>query len=779
MEQEHIALYRRFRPQTFDEITYQDAPVAALKQAVKSGKIGHAYLFAGQRGTGKTTIAKVFSRAINCLDPKDGNPCNECEICKGIMNGSLLDVIEIDAASNNGVENVRRICDEAVFAPTKARYKVYIIDEVHMLSTGAYNALLKTLEEPPKHVVFLFATTEQHKILPTILSRCQRYSFKRIPDDLIVKRLKYICDTENIKAEDDALNQIAALSDGALRDAISLLDQAAGAADGKEITSRSVQDIAGSVDTALLIEMGDVLIDGNYEALIRLCTRISQAGKDYLRFTLDLAEYFRDLLVIRVVPDPSELVCYSASDMKQLYRTANKANPDTLIGFISYLSKMASDLKVSPSVAANFETSLIRICGRKTNLPVTPLVIPDFEKKQAAAAASISSGAKPEVKEEKKEEDKTEAPKEEPKKEEPKKEEPKAEEPRKEEPKKEEPKKEEPKSELLSSFLSVRSPLRPDDDEKSVSSLSMTERLAQLRASISSSKEEDKNEDQPVTVEEEKKEEPVKKSASSAFFISDPSAPVTIFTAPPEVDENAPLANQIDLFSSLSSKPEEKKEEPKEEKKSGIAGLSDSFVDDIDMSFIKDGGKKEEKAEEKSETKEEDKPEEKKEEPKKEPKKEPRRENRTSLSQVYDKSGLIVSNAHTKEVRQPEFTDIEPTNTSRWGGVLHELSQTNPNLHNTLVNAEFLTIEDNGYIVFEDSYKSVVENLKGMNEFRKLAQKIKATFDGVGRLFVCTKTQYNNALIQDERRKKQEAAEAMKAKAQQMGITTEIHFGDD
>ena len=199
MDQEHIALYRRFRPQTFDEISSQDAAVKTLRQAVKSGKIGHAYLFAGQRGTGKTTIAKVFSRAINCMDPKDGNPCNECEICKGILNGSLLDVIEIDAASNNGVENVRRICDEAVFAPTKAKYKVYIIDEVHMLSTGAYNALLKTLEEPPKHVVFLFATTEPHKILPTILSRCQKYYFKRIPGDLIVKRLRYICDKEDIK----------------------------------------------------------------------------------------------------------------------------------------------------------------------------------------------------------------------------------------------------------------------------------------------------------------------------------------------------------------------------------------------------------------------------------------------------------------------------------------------------------------------------------------------------------------------------------------------------
>ena len=772
MEQEHIALYRRFRPQTFDEITSQDAPVAALKQAVKSGKIGHAYLFAGQRGTGKTTIAKVFSRAINCVNPKDGNPCNECEVCKGILSGSLLDVIEIDAASNNGVENVRRICEEAVFAPTKAKFKVYIIDEVHMLSTGAYNALLKTLEEPPKHVVFLFATTEPHKILPTILSRCQRYYFKRIPDELIIKRLRFICDKENIKADDDALKQIASLSDGALRDAISLLDQAAGAVSGGTITAKSVQDIAGTVDTEFLIEMGDVLIDGNYEALLRLCSRISNAGRDYLRFTIDLAEYFRDLLVIRVVPDPTELINYSAADIKQLYKTANKANPDTLIGFISYLSKMASDLKVSPSVGASFETSLIRICGRKTNLPITPLVIPDFKEKQAEAAKSISLSS-----EAKTEEIKTEKPKEEPKTEpkEDKKPVPAIVADFFKESDKEE-KKEEPKTDSLASLLISKED--KNKEEKPKEELSVSERLAQIKASLNSIKSETPEEKKEEPKEEEKKEK--------VFFISQPQQEsTTVITDPNEVNEDAPLENQIDLFGQLekaaeepSEKPaekpaeepkkaeEDKKEEPKEEKIEdkpidkpapkeetgiGLLGISESFIDDIDLNKKK----KEEAPKPKAPT------------------------GKTSLAAVYDNSGLIVSNAHANSVRQPEFGETVPGNLGKWQLLLQELAETNPNLHNILSKANFMKIDDSGYIVFEDSYKNVVENLKGMNEFRKLAQRIKGSFEGVGRLFVCTKTQYGNALAQNEKQKKQNAAEEMRARAEQMGITTELHFGDD
>ena len=727
MDQEHIALYRKFRPQTFDEITSQDAAVTALKQAVKTGKIGHAYMFAGQRGTGKTTIAKVFSRAINCTDPKDGNPCNECDICKSIAAGSLLDVIEIDAASNNGVENVRRICDEAVFAPSKAKYKVYIIDEVHMLSTGAYNALLKTLEEPPAHVVFLFATTEPHKILPTILSRCQKYYFKRIPNELIVKRLRYICDKENIKAEDDALKQIAALSDGALRDAISLLDQAAGAAFGEEITTKSVHEIAGTADTSVILETGDVLIDGNYEALLRLCAKISESGRDYVRFVLDLAEYFRDLLVIRTVPDPSDLINYSPADMKKLYMTASKVNPDTLIGFISYMAKLASDLKTSPSVSASFETGLIRICGRKTSLPVTPLVIPDFEKKQANAA-KILSGEKP-AEEEKPKEEVKETPKETVK------ETPKA----AEEPKKEEKplfmfttrEFSEEVAENTEIAVEDRTESKSDDkksekeDRKEQEMNSLADRLAQLRASLGKHGEEDGKKDE--SSEKEEKKEPAS-AAKGLFVIDEPIKEEKVKIE--DADEEKPAkAEKIDKT---------------EDRQIGIPGLSDSFVDDIKI----------------------------KEEPK-------RNTGKTSLSTVYDKSGLIVSNPHSSGVRQPEFKSSTPGNISQWQMLLNELGDTNPNLYSTLNKAEFKTIEDNGYIVFDDNYKNVVENLKGLNEFRRLAQTIKSSFEGVGRLFVCTNTQFNNALIQNEKRKKEQAAEEMKAKAQQMGVNVDIHFGDD
>ena len=727
MDQEHIALYRKFRPQTFDEITSQDAAVTALKQAVKTGKIGHAYMFAGQRGTGKTTIAKVFSRAINCTDPKDGNPCNECDICKSIAAGSLLDVIEIDAASNNGVENVRRICDEAVFAPSKAKYKVYIIDEVHMLSTGAYNALLKTLEEPPAHVVFLFATTEPHKILPTILSRCQKYYFKRIPNELIVKRLRYICDKENIKAEDDALKQIAALSDGALRDAISLLDQAAGAAFGEEITTKSVHEIAGTADTSVILETGDVLIDGNYEALLRLCAKISESGRDYVRFVLDLAEYFRDLLVIRTVPDPTDLVNYSPADMKKLYMTASKVNPDTLIGFISYMAKLASDLKTSPSVSASFETGLIRICGRKTSLPVTPLVIPDFEKKQANAA-KILSGEKPAEKEKPKEEVK-ETPQETVK------ETPKA----AEEPKKEEKplfmfttrEFSEEVAENTEIAVEDRTESKSDDkksekeDRKEQEMNSLADRLAQLRASLGKHGEEDGKKDE--SSEKEEKKEPAS-AAKGLFVIDEPIKEEKVKIE--DADEEKPAkAEKIDKT---------------EDRQIGIPGLSDSFVDDIKI----------------------------KEEPK-------RNTGKTSLSTVYDKSGLIVSNPHSNGVRQPEFKSSTPGNISQWQMLLNELGDTNPNLYSTLNKAEFKTIEDNGYIVFDDNYKNVVENLKGLNEFRRLAQTIKSSFEGVDRLFVCTNTQFNNALIQNEKRKKEQAAEEMKAKAQQMGVNVDIHFGDD
>ena len=374
---EHIALYRLFRPMTFDEIVEQDGPVSSLRQAVKTGRFGHAYLFSGQRGTGKTSIAKVFSRAVNCENPVNGNPCNKCAICKGIIDGSLMDVIEMDAASNNSVDNIRRICEEVVFAPAKAKKKVYIIDEVHMLSQGAFNALLKTLEEPPAHVIFLFATTEPHKIPATILSRCQRFEFKRITNESIVSRLKFICDKEGFKAQDDALELIASLSDGAMRDAVSLLDQTGNSSPDKSVTRDEVLKITGTVDDAFLGKMAKALLGGDFETLINLCEELSNSGRDITRFSLDLAQYFRDLLVVRMMPDPSKLVKASTKTMDTMYQICENTSAETLAAFISKISAMIADLKWSPSVRTSFEIALISLCGRKVKAEVVSLVVPD------------------------------------------------------------------------------------------------------------------------------------------------------------------------------------------------------------------------------------------------------------------------------------------------------------------------------------------------------------------------------------------------------------------
>ena len=389
--EDHIVLYRQYRPVTFDDVVGQEAAVTALRQSVISKKLAHAYLFCGQHGTGKTTIAKIFARSINCEHPVNGNPCNECPTCKGILDGSILDVTEMDAASNNGVDDIRPILQEVNFAPTRTTYKVYIIDEVHMLSKGAFNALLKTIEEPPKHVIFLFATTESDKIPATIISRCQRYDFKRIPIDLISGRLREVCGKSGIKASDDALRLIASRSDGALRDALSLLDQiSAISGNENEISSQDVERITGTVDSSFLFKMANCLIDARFDELIDICEMLNASGKNQARFTLDLAAYFRDLLIIRVKADPIIYLPYPRETIKDMYQTASKVSADTLTGYISYLSKEYAELRKSPDIPTSFELMLMRLCGRKSSLPVTPIVIPDFEKKQTEKAASVS-----------------------------------------------------------------------------------------------------------------------------------------------------------------------------------------------------------------------------------------------------------------------------------------------------------------------------------------------------------------------------------------------------
>ncbi|HEY5465578.1 MAG TPA: DNA polymerase III subunit gamma/tau [Clostridia bacterium] len=366
-----IALYREWRPRTFDQVVEQRHTVAALRQSVISGNISHAYLFSGTRGTGKTSLAQIFSRAINCLDPHDGNPCNTCEICRGILSGSLLDVVEVDAASNNSVDNIRRICDEVNFMPSQARYKIYIIDEVHMLSPGAFNALLKTLEEPPAHAVFILATTDPHRIPPTIISRCQRYDFHRIPVSGIVGRLRKISDADGIRISDDALEAAAVLADGALRDAISLLDQCRATFTG-EIGRDDVLSLAGVVNDAFMYDMASAMYTRNAARAMSLTDAMILDGRDVVRFTSDLAAYFRDVMMCKVTADPATLVRASTEAIQEMKAIGAGYTLDTVLEIVRVLSALLTELRWAPDPRTMFEITLIRIMQTTKNEKPAP-----------------------------------------------------------------------------------------------------------------------------------------------------------------------------------------------------------------------------------------------------------------------------------------------------------------------------------------------------------------------------------------------------------------------
>ncbi|MDR3120650.1 MAG: DNA polymerase III subunit gamma/tau, partial [Clostridiales bacterium] len=294
----NIALYRKWRPKTFLDVVEQEHVVKTLRNSLVRGRLAHAYLFCGTRGTGKTTLAHILSRAANCLSPKDGDPCNECEICTGILSGRIMDVVEIDAASNNSVDNIRRLRDDIVYAPAQARYKVYIIDEVHMLSGGAFNALLKTLEEPPEYAIFILATTEPHKLPATILSRCQRFDFRRISNDAIAARLAVVAEGAGAAAEADALLLIAKLADGALRDAISILDQCIST--GAETLTRDVvMRTCGIADDAFLCESARILADGDVAAIPEHVAALAASGRGLSQYIGGLTGFFRNLMVLK------------------------------------------------------------------------------------------------------------------------------------------------------------------------------------------------------------------------------------------------------------------------------------------------------------------------------------------------------------------------------------------------------------------------------------------------------------------------------------------------
>lgn len=363
----YTALYRKWRPKSFNDVIGQDHIVRTLKNQIASQRVAHAYLFCGTRGTGKTSTAKIFARAINCISPKDGDACNECELCEDILAGRSMNVIEIDAASNNGVDNIREIREEAKYPPTQGKYKVYIIDEVHMLSIGAFNALLKTLEEPPAHVIFILATTDPQKIPATILSRCQRYDFRRIGIDSMVSEIKEYMQHENIDVEDKALRYIAQLSDGAMRDALSILDQCMAFYYGEPITLQKVLDTVGAVDHEVFYRLTQALAQKDSTQCMDIVEAIVLAGRDIYQFVLEFVIHFRNLLVVKSSASHSNILDLSEDNINKLAAQAQNISTYALMEFIQKFSELSTALKYASNDRILLEVLLIKLC-EKTSL---------------------------------------------------------------------------------------------------------------------------------------------------------------------------------------------------------------------------------------------------------------------------------------------------------------------------------------------------------------------------------------------------------------------------
>ncbi|MGB4660586.1 MAG: DNA polymerase III subunit gamma/tau [Mobilitalea sp.] len=359
----YLALYRKFRPDNFFDVKGQDHIVTTLKNQIKAGRIGHAYLLTGTRGTGKTTVAKLLAKVVNCENPEDGNPCGVCSMCKGIATQTSMNVIEIDAASNNGVDNVREIVEEVKYSPTEGKYKVYIIDEVHMLSAGAFNALLKTIEEPPAYVIFILATTEVHKIPVTILSRCQRYDFKRISIDTITDRLSDLMKEENIEAEEKALRYVARAGDGSMRDALSLLDQCISFYLGKKLTYDNVLEVLGAVDTQIFAQLLDYIRAQDVTACIKLLEEIETTGREIGQFTIDFIWYLRNLLLLKTTDDITDLIIeVSTENMELLKKEAATVDELTLIRYIRVFSELSNQVRYAARKRVLVEIALIKLC---------------------------------------------------------------------------------------------------------------------------------------------------------------------------------------------------------------------------------------------------------------------------------------------------------------------------------------------------------------------------------------------------------------------------------
>ena len=401
----YTALYRKWRPTSFEEVRGQDHIVKTLKNQINSGRIGHAYLFCGTRGTGKTSIAKIFARAVNCEHPVDGSPCGECSMCRQIADGASLNVVEIDAASNNGVENIRDIREQVQYPPTDGRYRVYIIDEVHMLSIGAFNALLKTLEEPPSYVIFILATTEVHKIPITILSRCQRYDFKRISIDTIAGRLAELTQAEQIDVDDRALRYVARAADGSMRDALSLLDQCVAFHFGEKLTYDNVLEVLGAVDNRVFSKLFQAVLASDTKACIREIEEMIIQGRDLSQLVNDFVWYMRNLLIAKTTDEPGDMLDMSEENLAVLKEEAAGVDTETLMRYIRIFSELSGQLRyasqkrilveiafiklTTPSMEQNLDSILQRI----TLLEQKMQEMPDNLQKLASLAPAAGQAA--------------------------------------------------------------------------------------------------------------------------------------------------------------------------------------------------------------------------------------------------------------------------------------------------------------------------------------------------------------------------------------------------
>ena len=358
----YTALYRKFRPGEFEDVKGQDHISKTLQNQIKAERIGHAYLFCGTRGTGKTSVAKIFAKAVNCLQPVNGSPCGECEMCKAISAGTSMNVIEIDAASNNGVDNIREIREEVAYRPTEGKYKVYIIDEVHMLSIGAFNALLKTLEEPPEYVIFILATTEAHKIPITILSRCQRYDFKRISIETIAERLTDLMEREGIEVEERAIRYVAKVADGSMRDALSLLDQCIAFYLGQKLTYNNVLEVLGAVDTEVFSRLLREILSKDISKVMRTVEELIMQGRELGQLASDFTWYLRNLLLAQSSDNMEDVLDVSTENLAQLKEEAQMIAFDTLIRYIRIFSELSNQLKYATQKRVLLEVTLIKLC---------------------------------------------------------------------------------------------------------------------------------------------------------------------------------------------------------------------------------------------------------------------------------------------------------------------------------------------------------------------------------------------------------------------------------